>query len=444
MFAAGKIRCFLAVVLACYFGTALGHGVMSFPRSRGALRTQRNLDPKEMVEDAPIDYCPHCQNAGGVDMVMQAGPWSRYEPMKSARGGFGMCGDPSGLNDHMKYGKFANPPSMPYVAVFEPGSVVNFEFDITASHNGYLEFYLCDVSKMPGQDISFEGFGDHCHYLERVPHESCEGGYDKECGPVDPKHPGRWVLPCRYRAGDQGDQIVGGSNGKMAYRLPNVEIEMGVVQNYWLAQNNCNDPDGFMDNYNYPKAWAGCPGDGGSVGGKPLHESCNTPGKFPEEYWNCADVQVLYGGESSPKSWKNKSPSDRNDTESKDYETKSDTEKSDYSDSGDNGHSQNDDHPMNDDQTPSDYSANGGGSSGYGSQPNVGDGGNNQGGGNDNGDNSGNPNQGGYGTNDYMAHGSNHCVGQGVFCQPGSTLCCDGGECVDKDGSGYKCVCNFR
>lgn len=46
------------------------------------------------------------------------------------REGFGICGDPVGVDDHMKTGKFANPPSTPYVEKYTPGGVANFEFDV--------------------------------------------------------------------------------------------------------------------------------------------------------------------------------------------------------------------------------------------------------------------------------------------------------------------------
>jgi hypothetical protein len=154
---------------------------------------------------------------------------------------------------------------------------------------GFLEFRLCDVSQMPYQDISYDGFAEHCHLLERVPEARCESGDDGECGPIDPTFPSRWVLPCGSAGGDTGDQLMGGANGKMSYRIPDVEIEMGVIHMYWLTQNDCLTPDKFMQNYNYPRAWGDCAGDGGSVGGKPRHhELCDQPGMFPEEFWNCA------------------------------------------------------------------------------------------------------------------------------------------------------------
>jgi Lytic polysaccharide mono-oxygenase, cellulose-degrading len=112
--------------------------------------------------------------------------WSPYEPLVRPGGRLGLCGDPVGDNSHMRSGRFANPPSMSYVKRYAPGSVANFEFDVTANHGGYLEFYLCDVSQMDNNDIAWNGFSDHCHYLKRVPHESCESGNDIDCGPVDP------------------------------------------------------------------------------------------------------------------------------------------------------------------------------------------------------------------------------------------------------------------
>jgi Lytic polysaccharide mono-oxygenase, cellulose-degrading len=225
-------------------------------------------------------------------------PFTKYDPMNSRRGGFGMCGDHRGESKFMRYGEFANPPSMPYVETYQPGGIMNLEYDFTANHGGYLEVYVCDVSNMPRNDISFDGFKENCHYLERVAHPSCESGNDKDCGPIDPAHTGKWIVPCRWGPGDQGDQVIGGDKGavngvgKMAYRLPNVAIEDGVVQVYWITANTCCPK--MMRTYNYPSAWSGCSGDGGSVGSNPSHHpDCDSPGKFPEEFWNCADVQIL-------------------------------------------------------------------------------------------------------------------------------------------------------
>jgi Lytic polysaccharide mono-oxygenase, cellulose-degrading len=179
-----------ALALAALATTAAAHGMITDPRGRGAVNCQRNVYPKVVDSSAPIDYCPMCLNMGGINAVRSASGgsnWSPYKPMQPGgvkRGGLGICGDPAGSSDHMKWGRFGPTLSQPYVRRFTPGEAANFEFDATANHGGYLEFYLCDVSNNPGQEIRFETFGRDCHYLERVPTDSCEGGGDMECGYV--------------------------------------------------------------------------------------------------------------------------------------------------------------------------------------------------------------------------------------------------------------------
>jgi hypothetical protein len=169
-------------------------------------------------------------------------------------------------------------------------------------------FYLCDVSGTHDLDVhdDVQFWKDNCHELERSPHSSCESGKDKSCGPIDQKYPSRWVVPC----GEPGaaDQVLGGPNGKMAYKIPDKEIKHGVIQAYWLTQNTCSSPDGFMEQYEYPSAWAGCSGDGGSVGGRPSQPSCLKSGQTPEEFFNCADVRVTRDGSGTSDSKGNAEP----------------------------------------------------------------------------------------------------------------------------------------
>lgn len=90
------------------------HGLMTIPRQRGCLNTQRNIPNRVLDSSAPIDYCPHCLNCGGVGNVRKGGPWKMFSPFDYERKGITMCGDAVGNNDHMRSGSFANPPSMPY------------------------------------------------------------------------------------------------------------------------------------------------------------------------------------------------------------------------------------------------------------------------------------------------------------------------------------------
>lgn len=55
-----------AIVLISHFFGVHGHGFMTAPRTRGALRCPtRNINPRDIAgDDAPIDYCPMCAHAG--------------------------------------------------------------------------------------------------------------------------------------------------------------------------------------------------------------------------------------------------------------------------------------------------------------------------------------------------------------------------------------------
>lgn len=214
-------------LLALTATTVAGHGFTSMPRARGALNFARYGVKSTGAKGAPKDNCPHCLNAGGPPAI--GGQWTAYQPMLgNKRTGFGICGDRKGKNSHMKNGYFGNPPSRPFAANYQPGGIANFEYAVTANHFGYLEFYLCDVENNPGQDIQFSTFAKDCTKLERVKHPSCESGNDLECGPIDPKFPGRWMLPCK-------NGVYGGDNGKMAYRIPNKQINVGVIHTYWFV-----------------------------------------------------------------------------------------------------------------------------------------------------------------------------------------------------------------
>jgi hypothetical protein len=121
------------LLLLSMFVTVHGHGFMTQPRPRGALRTQRNVVPQTMDAQAPIDFCPHCLNCGGVGQVAaHEDSWKMYDPFSYRRPGLTMCGDPVGKNDHTSKGQYANPPSMPFAATYAPGSVVNFECTLRA------------------------------------------------------------------------------------------------------------------------------------------------------------------------------------------------------------------------------------------------------------------------------------------------------------------------
>lgn len=220
------------------------------------------------------------------------GKFEMFEPLKGKfRKGLSFCGDKPGSNDHSPKGKYGAPASLPFVASYKAGGVANFQFDLNTPHGGYLEFYLCDVSV--SGDISEASFNDgDCYLLERAVNEDCESGtFKHKCGPIDPKYTSRWYLPCRESDKQFQNQIVGGSDGSMSYKVPNIAMTKAVVHVYWMTSNSCN-PRGHTE-YFQSGVWPaveGCPGDGSTSGGYNDDHAgdCDTqPGKWPEEFMNC-------------------------------------------------------------------------------------------------------------------------------------------------------------
>lgn len=244
---------------------------------------------------------PQGKGVNVLKSFASGGVWEPFEPLEGKfRDGVSLCGDPEGgAADFSRTGRFGPPHAMPFVASYKPGEVAEFEFDLNTPHGGYLEFYLCDVSG--GGDVDRSAYQNgNCHQLQRAPNPICDSGTNDACGPIDEVYPSRWYLPCRKSAAQFQHQIVG-KGGTMTYQIPNIVMKQAVMNVYWLTGNSCN-PRG-IEEYFTSGMWpviGNCPGDGGTIGGwGRMHSgTCRTqPGKFPEEFFNCADVEVV--GEAS-------------------------------------------------------------------------------------------------------------------------------------------------
>lgn len=309
-----KTRIFL-ILLCLFFQRIHAHATCVWPRTRGSLVTNAILNniPKNgifrkykfkhyRITSILPNNCPHCANGGGKGGVMKAanGKWFPYEPTNpklAFRRDHGMCGDaisaPTPRN-HEFGGKWGYPKS-PIVAHYKTGQTVEFVVDVTTNHNGWFDFFICDVTKCGG-DINEKCFKNgHCHTLMREKTAVCESQKSMECAPVDEKYPGRWYLPCRKKG---FEHFMGGPY--MRYKLPKgFSSKHAVIQFYWVTANSCNPP-GHLDYFKrYPmKAWGNCIGDGGALGGRNTMLAECGPGGFPEEFWGCADVSVGTGEKS--------------------------------------------------------------------------------------------------------------------------------------------------
>lgn len=301
-----------ALCVAAVLPRANGHGMMCEPRQRGAYRSQKCGYDMDFPKDPVTDYCAHCLNGGTVATVSAHLPpfgWRVYEPTKDFEGSgdrAGLCGDAKGHNAHMIGGDFMplRYNSVPMVSHYKTGGVVDFVAEIDTNHNGYFDFFLCDLDACGASDINGNCFKNgHCYKLQRVPHPDCEDtsrDTTYECGPIDEDYPGRWYLPCR-NTGHVGVHIVGGPSGTMRYQLPKgVSCKHCVIQWYWATANSCA-PRGllaYMKRKNDPFG-STCESDGGGLGTYRRGMSECGGDKVPEEFWSCADVQITADGQEA-------------------------------------------------------------------------------------------------------------------------------------------------
>lgn len=297
-------------ILATSLKTLDGHGMVCHPRQRAAYTSYKCGTNLPIPINRVTDHCAHCLNGGAVATVARNLPrsgWHLYDPINNfdqSATRAELCGDPVGQPDHMIGGQFMplRYKQVPIVEHYKSGSEIDFLAEIDTNHNGYFEFFLCNLDKCGTSDIHGKCFKNgHCHRLLRVPHNDCEDKRQDtsyECGPIDIKYPGRWYLPCRIN----GLQFVGGKSGKMRYKLPNgVACTHCVIQWYWATSNSCA-PRGllnFMQRKNNPFG-ATCESDGGGFGTyRRGMAQCGSDNQIPEEFWSCSDVQITSDGRPS-------------------------------------------------------------------------------------------------------------------------------------------------
>ena len=306
-----------------YLGTtARGHGVLSFPNQRGTLSGRSRFTDHVIDENAPYDHKAHFP-AGDKDGEPGAGQrsqrrallprkWTPYTPLTPGFSAWraGPCGDDVGE----KYPAHVKPTNGPVpsdienfyyggqiVASYKSGGIIDANVTIVAHHNGFMEFHLCDVEKCPYGEINFDCFAaGHCFQLQRAA-SRCDDGNMKSCGPIDPQYPGRWYLPCsKYGSnGRKGAWESYGGDGTMLFQLSrDFKCEHCVLQWYWTSANTCSPPGvvEYFEGPNGPKNWGKCLGQGGAIGGfTKVQKNCgaDTDSKrYPEEYYQCADVRV--------------------------------------------------------------------------------------------------------------------------------------------------------
>lgn len=295
-------------LLALFLCIALvnGHVTMCHPRQRGAYRGIECPNNLPFPESPIVDYCPHCLNGGGsgtTQNFLGRRGWTPYSPTtgrgRTGKLRAGLCGDRRGNRDHMIGGRYMPYAETPIVAEYQHGSTIDIEISLHASHQGYFQFYICDLEACGTKDIKKKCFGNgHCYTLNRVAIDECQDrniNTTFECGPIHPDYPARWYVPCRKQKDENGVALYGGSSGTMRFQLPG-QIQSSrhsVIQSYWVTSNRCNPPNlaDYFAEFNHPFGTT-CSTDAGGGGFNRWLSTCGGT-TVPEEFWACADVAIV-------------------------------------------------------------------------------------------------------------------------------------------------------
>lgn len=308
------ILCTALLVLHLQVTPVFSHGAMIFPNPRGGLWAKvkyiENIVDKAGITEPDFKlHFPsgekHNGDGGGLrsqkDEYKRINKYKMWEPFNPADPGFawrvGVCGDMRRgphKDDHLRNGKYYN--NAMRAANFTKGQVISLELGVNAHHNGFMELWVCDVSKCNGEinEACFrkKGANKACWQLERSKNDICDRGESLQCGPKDWNYPGRWYMPCEKHARKVNGRMRYGY-GHIKYMLPeNLTCDHCVLHWFWTAANSCNPP-GIVEYFEGPygpKKWGNCPGQARARGGYANNGPCGM--KFPEEYNLCSDIRI--------------------------------------------------------------------------------------------------------------------------------------------------------
>jgi len=275
------------LALASMVYLASGHGFLSQPVSRN---WRNRINGKE--------YCPHCLNGGtktNVQSNQPGGLWQYPETVASSVRA-GLCGDAAGGSQpHMLGGSLDNSGTIE--ATYTQGQDFFVEAVLATHHRGHFELFLCDISD--GGELTAACL--QAQPLYRAEDNTARMGIDED-------YPGRYYLEPKC-AGDHEYPFPGtdythlqpGQKVRAKYQLPtNVTCSHCVLQWWWITGNSCTAP-GYNKEGLFPDEYSDCSGDGPGLGWKStgLRECGSDSGAYPEEFWNCADIQILPGDQTT-------------------------------------------------------------------------------------------------------------------------------------------------
>eukprot|EP00903_Cladosiphon_okamuranus_P008090 g7800.t1 len=266
-----------------------------------------------------MTYCPHClQSRGPAAVAARAleltpadalsnygdGAWPHLTAYNrgelASNGNFlendeisvrhGICGDPEqtaaeGTN------VFGQENSVyPVLETYQEGSVVEMKVVISTYHWGHFEFHICNSEDLSNPDGPVTQGCFNMHPLDRAED-------DGDASPIDPDHPGRYYLdpPCRAAETDQ-TKPEGAEYGYVVtgrYKLPEgLTCKRCIVQMVYYTGHVCKLPG--YDHFKPDSLPEGCAQSNSDwINLDP--PACGEGDVYPEEFWNCADIEIVSG-----------------------------------------------------------------------------------------------------------------------------------------------------
>eukprot|EP00904_Undaria_pinnatifida_P011979 jgi/Undpi1/7911/HiC_scaffold_24.g10383.m1 len=318
----------LVGLLASFVGylpqQAEGHAYLMSPVSRNFWATDAFQDSSY----PDINYCPHCfqsrgpaavraraeENTDPTELASKTTPGYRnelasngnyYEPDAIAVR-HGICGDPEQTAQEGSNLFGQENANYPILETYAEGSVMEVKVVVSTYHWGHLEFFICNADDMTDPDGVVTQGCFNMHPLDRATD-------DGTASRIDPNHVGRYYLDPSCRASETDQSMPEGAfSGDVVtarYQLPDgLTCTRCIVQMVYYTGNSCTHPG--YDEFN-PSSWgsecAPTTSDWIALG----VGMCGDGDFYPEEYWNCADIEITSDGNST-----RMSPSSTSSTES--------------------------------------------------------------------------------------------------------------------------------
>jgi cell division septation protein DedD len=248
-------------------------------------------------------------------MARSGGVW----PSVLAPLSHGLCGDPKqGMPNPAGFMDESYLVGTGPQKTYSSGSIVEFRIAVTAHHQGHYEFRVCNRT-LDTVNFASAAEGQACLnsvVLERAaPLSDCVVNDPRgDCQPLDTRHPERWYLPPPASASTvvaddnwddaQANPLPASSDlHVMRYKIPaDLHCEACTLQWYWSTGNSCFYDGDYLTYFREIKqqgwnseAWAT---NALQSWATPENSACSGT-SYPEEFWNCADISIVGGGNTA-------------------------------------------------------------------------------------------------------------------------------------------------